>query len=70
MKKKELIEFKSKSPEELRKILNELQERKETLRFDLAQGKIKNVRELRNIKKSIAQIMTILSDFSKNKIHQ
>jgi ribosomal protein L29 len=65
MKKKEFEDLKNKPAEELRKFLRELQERKETLSFDLAQGKVKNIQELRNVKKSIAQILTILSEISR-----
>jgi len=49
-----------KTREELKKLLEENQEKLRQLRFDLASGKVKNVREIRKIKKDIARILTIL----------
>jgi len=45
---------------ELHKILQDNREKLRQLRFDLVSGKIKNVREVRKIKKDIARILTIL----------
>lgn len=53
-------EFKKKSEAELQKILPELKEKLRTLRFDLAAGKVKNVREIRQTRKDIAKILTLL----------
>lgn len=58
MKAKEL---KQKSKDELQKLLQNLREKLRQLRFDLVSGKVKNVREIRQIKKDIARILTILS---------
>ena len=55
----ELSELKQKSKEELQKILTENRNKLRQLRFDLASGKVKNVREIRKIKKEIAQILTL-----------
>ncbi len=52
-------ELKIKLIPELEKLLQEQKERLCQLRFDLVAGKVKNVRELRNTKKIIAQIKTI-----------
>ena len=57
----DLAELRQKSKTELQKILQSSQERLRQLRFDLAAGKIKNVREIRKIKKEIAQILTLLN---------
>ncbi|MCK4453992.1 50S ribosomal protein L29 [Candidatus Parcubacteria bacterium] len=57
MKTKEL---QRKSQSELQHILIEDREKLRQLRFDLASGKVKNVREIRKIKKEIAQALTIL----------
>ena len=51
-----------KSNKELIKLLNEKRERLRELRFDLASGKVKNVKEIRNTKKDIARMLTILSN--------
>ena len=57
MKTKEL---KQKSKDELQKFLQNLREKLRQLRFDLVSGKVKNVREIRQIKKYIARILTML----------
>jgi len=53
-------ELRQKSKSELQKILQDSRERLGQLRFDLASGKVKNVREIREIKKDIARILTLL----------
>lgn len=58
MKSKEL---KQKSKKELQRLLQEDREKLRQLRFDLSAGKVKNVREIRKIKKDIARIMTMLN---------
>ncbi len=55
-----IIELRKQSRTELQRLLTENRERLRSLRFDLASGKVKNVREIRNIKKDIARILTIL----------
>ena len=58
----DLTELRQKSKNELKKTLQGSQERLRQLRFDLAAGKIKNVREIRKIKKEIARILTLLNE--------
>ena len=53
-------EFRQKSKPELQKFLIDSQERLRSLKFDLASGKVKNVREIRELKKNIARILTLL----------
>lgn len=60
MKKKNFQEIKDRPAAELQKDVTEYQERLRVLKFDLAAGKVKNIREIRAVKKSIAQILTIL----------
>jgi large subunit ribosomal protein L29 len=55
-------EIKKKSKEDLKKMVKEMREKLRALRFDLAAGKVKNVREIRLIKKDIAKILTILRE--------
>ncbi|MBU2635047.1 50S ribosomal protein L29 [Patescibacteria group bacterium] len=55
-----ISEFKQKPKKELRRLLQNNQDKLRQLRFDLASGKVKNVREIRQIKKDIARILTIL----------
>lgn len=66
MKKKSFQEIKNKSAAELQKDLAGYRERLRVLKFDLAAGKVKNIREIRAVKKSIAQILTILNLKAKN----
>ncbi|OIO45735.1 MAG: 50S ribosomal protein L29 [Candidatus Nealsonbacteria bacterium CG_4_10_14_0_8_um_filter_35_10] len=53
-------ELKKKSKTDLEKLLKEKGERLRTLRFGLASGKIKNTREIRETKKDIARILTVI----------
>ena len=55
-----ITELRQKSKKESSGMLSEKRERLRILNFDLASGKIKNVREIRHIKKDIAQILTLL----------
>ncbi|MDD3399588.1 MAG: 50S ribosomal protein L29 [Candidatus Paceibacterota bacterium] len=55
-------EIRQKPKEELLKSIKDYREKLRSLRFDLASGKVKNVREIRNIKKDIARILTILKE--------
>lgn len=54
-------ELNQKSKEELQKLLRDLREKSRQLRFDLKTGKVKNIREIRNTKKDIARILTLLN---------
>jgi large subunit ribosomal protein L29 len=56
-----LIELRQKPEGELKKMLQDEREKLRALRFDLAGGKVKNVREIRHLKKEIARILTLLS---------
>ncbi len=60
MTKNLIVELRQKSKEELKKLCQESREKLRQLRFDLAAGKVKNVKEIRLFKKEIAQILTIL----------
>ncbi|OGZ18776.1 MAG: 50S ribosomal protein L29 [Candidatus Nealsonbacteria bacterium RBG_13_42_11] len=53
-------ELRQKSKEELQSILEKEREKLRQLRFDLAAGKVKNVKEVHNLKKDIARILTLL----------
>jgi large subunit ribosomal protein L29 len=54
-------EFKQKSKQELQKLLLDSREKLRQLRFNLASGKVKNVREIRKLKKDIARMLTIIN---------
>ena len=57
-----ITELRQKPLPELQKMLQDNQEKLRQLRFDLVSGKIKNVREVRKIKKEIARISTLLKN--------
>ena len=60
MKQKEKIrEFSRLPQQELQRNLSEKRERLRQLRFDLASGKVKNVGEVREVRRDIAMIITI-----------
>lgn len=54
-------EIREKNSEELRKLLAEKREDVRKLRFDIAAKQAKNNRKLRNDKKDIAKILTVLN---------
>jgi large subunit ribosomal protein L29 len=57
-----LKELKNLPDLELKKSLENSRERLRSLRFDLASGKVKNVREIREIRKTIARTITLLKE--------
>lgn len=65
MKAKQLRE---KNNKELQELLKELREKLIRVRFDMASGKVKNIKEIRFIKKDIARILTILKERELEKI--
>lgn len=56
-----ITEINQKSEKELQTMLSEKREKLRSLKFDLSSGKVKNVKEIRGIKKDIARIMTIIN---------
>lgn len=55
-------ELRRKNKEELEQIKKEEEEKLRSLRFDLASGKKKNVKAVRDTKRDIARIKTILNE--------
>ncbi|MBI2010975.1 MAG: 50S ribosomal protein L29 [Candidatus Colwellbacteria bacterium] len=62
MKKSEFQKLKSKSSAELEKEMNDSREKLRNLKFDLKSGKVKETAALREIKKRIAKILTLIND--------
>ena len=62
MKARELKELKSSNPQELAVKLGDLKAELFNLRFQLATGQLDNPMRIREVKKSIAQIKTILRE--------
>ncbi len=55
------VELNQKSKEELEKMVQDGKEKLRQLRFDLAAGKVKNIRQIRLLKKDIARMFTKLN---------
>lgn len=55
-------EIKEKSSEELEKILGDLGQKRQELNFKISNKQITNVREIRLVKKNMAQIVTVLAE--------
>ncbi len=64
----ETKELRLKPKEELNQLLSESQKKLRELRFNLASGKVKNVRTIRVLKKNIARILTILNEKSEGQL--
>ncbi len=60
MKRKELEQLKKKNSAELSEDLKKKKDQLWQLQVDLKAGKVKNVREVRSVKKAIAVIHTLL----------
>ncbi len=58
-------EINKKSEEDLTKLVEDAREKVRELRFKDSNKQLKNVREIRNLKKNIARILTILSNNKK-----
>jgi len=56
----EIKELKQLSKEDLKKKMEDAREKLRQMRFDLQAGKVKDVREIRQVKKDIARMMTLL----------
>ena len=61
MKKDNFQDLKNKPVAELKKELDEYRNKLTNLKFDLSMGKVKNIREIQFVKKSIARVLTILN---------
>jgi ribosomal protein L29 len=65
MKKKDFQQYKTKPEAELQKDLGEFREKLRKFKFDLAQGKVKDIKEIKEVKKNIARIMGLLNQNGK-----
>lgn len=64
MKKKEIQELKNRPIAELMKMAKDGRERLRMLKFDLAAGKVKDVKEIRSLKKDVARALTFIREKS------
>lgn len=56
-----ISEIRQKSEKELQNLLSTKREKLRSLKFDLSSGKVKNVKEIREVKKDIAKILTVFN---------
>ena len=61
MKKEDLEKLKNNPLPELQKRLIDDYENLRKMKFDLTQGKVKNIKAIKEIKKTIARILTIMN---------
>ena len=66
MKRKEIQALKEKSTGELQSMLQSERKQLQTLRFDLAAGKVKNVSAIRASRKAIARMLTFIPHTKKS----
>jgi ribosomal protein L29 len=66
MKQGEIQELKNKPKEELVAMLTDMRKKLQDLTFDLLEGKVKNVKSVRDTKKTIARIETFLKQNREN----
>ncbi len=59
--------LREKKEEELKNLLSEKRDKLQEVKFNLSSGRVKNVKEARNLKKDIARILTILNEGSYEK---
>mgnify|MGYP000111280837 CR=1 FL=1 len=62
MKARDLSELRNGNPQDLKAKLNDLKGELFNLRFQLATGQLENPMRIREVKKSIAQIKTIIRE--------
>lgn len=65
MKKKEIQELKHRPAEELVHLIKDSNEKLRVLRFDLAAGKVKDITEIKELKKKVARIKTFINEHAK-----
>ncbi|MEQ8154844.1 MAG: 50S ribosomal protein L29 [Clostridiaceae bacterium] len=70
MKAKDLVELRSGNPQDLKVKLGDLKAELFNLRFQLATGQLENPMRIREVKKSIAQIKTIIREEELKAIEQ
>lgn len=56
-----IAEFQQKTKDDLRKILDDKKNQVQELKLQLASGKIKSIKDLKEAKKDIARIFTLLN---------
>lgn len=58
----QVTDLRTKKEGELIKLLGELRDELQQMQFALAAGRVKNIREIRDRKRTIARILTVLAE--------
>jgi ribosomal protein L29 len=66
--KEELKELKLKSAADLQKLLNSNREKLRELKFKVSQNQLKNIREIRSLRKKTAKVLTLINQKNQEKI--
>ncbi len=66
MKKNDIQKLKEMAPQEMERVVSSSKEALRSLRFDLAAGKVKDIRAISEAKKKIARLMTFINEKAKN----
>lgn len=66
MKKKDIQELKNKQDAELMRLIHDKNEELRVLRFDLAAGKVKDISKIREARKVVARMETVLKQHGTN----
>ena len=62
MKKKNIQELKNKQDGELMRLIKDKHEELRVLRFDLAAGKVKDITEIKELKRKVARMKTFIKE--------
>jgi large subunit ribosomal protein L29 len=62
MKKKDIQDLKNKPDAELERLVHDDNEKLRVLRFDLAAGKVKDISKIREARKAVARMKTLLKE--------
>lgn len=61
----DIKEIKNKPLSELNHLLGDLRKKLSDLKFKVSQNQLKNIREIRTIKKDIAKVLTVMTSVNK-----
>jgi ribosomal protein L29 len=66
MKKNDIQKLKEMAPQEMERVIANAREELRSLKFDLAAGKVKDIRAISETRKKIARLMTFINEKMKN----
>jgi ribosomal protein L29 len=66
MKKNDIEKLKEMAPQEMERVIIAAKEELRGLKFDLAAGKVKDIRAISEARKKVARLMTFINEKAKN----